>query len=98
MWRPGLVGTKDGFMALVGDFRVVMAPVARVLIPAIGRQTPWFRTFVVAVAHRWHSYWQSAWKRLVLLTGWSFPICDLWWIVVLREAALGEGLLSLRVK
>ena len=97
MWRPGPVGTKDGFMAFVGDFRVVMAPVARVLIPAIGMQTSWFRTFVVAVAHRWHSYWQLAWKRLVL-TGWLFPICDLWWIVVLREAALGEGLLSLRLK
>ena len=97
MWRPDPVRTKDSFMALVGDFRVVMAPVARVLVLAIGMQTPWFRTFVVPVALRWHSYWQSAWKRFVL-TDWSFPICDLWWIVVLREAAFDKGLLSLRVK
>ena len=77
MWRPGPVGAKDGFMVLVGDFRVVMAPVARVLIPATGMLASWFRTFTVAVAHRWRSYWQSAWKRLVL-TGWSFSICHLW--------------------
>ena len=75
MWRPGPVGAKDGFITLVGDFGVIMAPVARVLILVIGMQTSWFRTLV--------------------LTGLSFPICDLWWIVALRGMALGGGLLSL---
>ena len=45
------------------------------------------RTFIVVVAHRWHSCWQLAWKGLVL-TGWSFLICDLWWIVTLRGCGL----------
>ena len=56
-------------MMLVGDFKVVMALVARVLLLVIRMQTSWFRTFVVAVAHRWHNCWQSSWKGLVL-TGW----------------------------
>ena len=55
MWRPGPVGAKDGFMMLFGDFMAVMAPVAGVLVPAIRMQTSWFRTFIAAVAHRWHS-------------------------------------------
>ena len=45
-------------MMLVGDFKVVMALVARVLVLAIGIQTSWFRTFIVAVGvHRWHDCW-----------------------------------------
>ena len=40
MWRPGLVGAKDGFMMLFGDFKVVMAPVAGVLVLAIGSRHP----------------------------------------------------------
>ena len=52
MWRPGPVGANNGFMMLVGDFGVVMAPVARVFMPAIGMQTSWFRTLVVAVTYR----------------------------------------------
>ena len=88
MWRPGTVGAKDGFTMLFGDFGVVMAPVAGVLVLAIGMQTSWFRTFIAAVAHRWHGL------EGLVLTGWSFPICDLWWIVALRGMALGGGLLS----
>ena len=56
-------------MMLVGDFKVVMALVAIVLVLTIRMQTSWFRTFIVAVAHRWHNCWQSAWKGLVLI-GW----------------------------
>ena len=52
MWWPGPVVAKDGFMMLVGDFRVVMAPVARMIMLAIGMQTSWVRTFIVAVPHR----------------------------------------------
>ena len=52
MWRPDPAGTKDGFMTLVGDFGGVMAPVAGVLILAIEMQTSWFRTSIVAIAHR----------------------------------------------
>ena len=56
-------------MMLVGDFKDVVALVARVLLLVIGIQTSWCRTFTVAVAHRWHNCWQSSWKGLVL-TGW----------------------------
>ena len=69
MWRPGPFGVTDGFMMLVGDFKVVMALVARVFVLAIVMQTSWFSIFIVAVAHRWHNCWQLAWKGLVL-TGW----------------------------